>query len=328
MRTVSIIVPVYNVERYIDKCLRSIINQTLQNIEVIIVNDGSTDGSQNIIDKYASKYNDKIISLRKENGGLADARNYGLRYASGEYVGFVDSDDWIEPDMYEKLYKCADQKKADIVISDFIFEPDSNVIHTNITEGTSLTLTSHPSLLLTEASVCNKLFKRSLFTENNIEFPKGKLHEDRLAICKLYYFADNIVYIREGLYHYLKGRGNSITTSVNMKKYNDILISLESIYCFFEEVNYTSKISRDLDTLFVNTYIAFSMKAIRELKSSKEKEKFLNNFRELILSKTSYPMYLDSHNKKYSRKLLLYLLLHKRYNSLKLLIRVKKILRG
>lgn len=106
----SIIVPVYNVEKFIDKCLYSLVNQTLQDIEIIIVNDGSTDNSQNIIDEYVKNYSNKLVSLNKENGGLSDARNFGLKHASGEYVGFVDSDDFIDFDMYEKLYDYAIKK--------------------------------------------------------------------------------------------------------------------------------------------------------------------------------------------------------------------------
>ena len=98
MIKVSIIVPVYNVELYLDKCLNSLVNQTLKEIEIIVVNDGSKDNSQAIIDKYTNKYNN-IKALRKENGGLSDARNYGIKYASGEYIGYVDSDDYVTLDM-------------------------------------------------------------------------------------------------------------------------------------------------------------------------------------------------------------------------------------
>ena len=111
---VSIIVPVYNVEKYLDRCLESLVNQTLRDIEILVVNDGTKDNSQKIIDKYA-KMDSRVIPFKKKNGGLSDARNYALDKASGEYVGFVDSDDYVAKDMYEKLYNKAIEENADIV---------------------------------------------------------------------------------------------------------------------------------------------------------------------------------------------------------------------
>ena len=107
MYKVSVIIPVYNTEQYLNKCLDSLVNQTLKDIEIILINDGSTDNSQNIIDEYSAKYPDKIKSFIKENGGQATARNLGITKATGEYIGFVDSDDWIELNMYEELYNKA-----------------------------------------------------------------------------------------------------------------------------------------------------------------------------------------------------------------------------
>ena len=104
MPKVSVVVPIYNVEKYIKKCMDSLVNQTLQEIQIIFVNDGSTDESGNIAKEYASKYPNKIIYLEKENGGLSDARNFGMRYAEGEYIAFLDSDDYVENTMYEEMY--------------------------------------------------------------------------------------------------------------------------------------------------------------------------------------------------------------------------------
>lgn len=113
MPKVSVIVPFYNVENYIEKCIKSLINQTLEDIEIILVNDGSKDNSINIAKKYAEKYPEKIVYLEKENGGLGDARNYGIPYAKGEYIAFVDSDDYVEKDMYKEMLK---KHKKKIVI--------------------------------------------------------------------------------------------------------------------------------------------------------------------------------------------------------------------
>ena len=116
MSTVSIVVPVYNVENYLAKCLDSLVNQTLKDIEVIVVNDGSPDNSQKIIDKYVKKYPKLVKSFIKENGGQGSARNFGLEYAKGEYIAYVDSDDYVETNMFEEMYNIASKENSDIVI--------------------------------------------------------------------------------------------------------------------------------------------------------------------------------------------------------------------
>ena len=125
MAKVSIIVPVYNVEKYIEKCLKSLVNQTLKDIEIIIVNDGTKDNSQRIVDKYTKKY-DFVKSYIKENGGLSSARNYGLKYANGEYIAFVDSDDYVDKDMYEIMYNKAKSNDFDVVVCNLKYIYDSS----------------------------------------------------------------------------------------------------------------------------------------------------------------------------------------------------------
>ena len=116
MKKVSVIVPVYNVENYITKCLESLVSQTLQDMEIIIVNDGSTDNSQQIIDNFVKKYPEKIKAFIKDNGGLSDARNFGIDRAIGEFIGFVDSDDYVTPTMFEQMYLLGKKNNAEMVI--------------------------------------------------------------------------------------------------------------------------------------------------------------------------------------------------------------------
>ena len=129
MVKVSVIVPVYNVEKYITKCLNSLVKQTLKDIEIIVVNDGSPDNSQAIIDKFVKKYPKKVKSYIKKNGGLSDARNYGIEKATGEYIAFVDSDDYVEHNMYKEMYEKAKEHDFDIVVCDlkYIYELSFNV---------------------------------------------------------------------------------------------------------------------------------------------------------------------------------------------------------
>lgn len=129
MYKVSVIVPIYNVEKYIKKCLNSLVNQTLQEIQIILVNDGSKDKSGEIAKEYAQMYKNKILYLEKENGGLSDARNYGIPYAEGEYIAFIDSDDYIDENAYEEMYDKAKKENSDYVECDFIWEyPNKNKI--------------------------------------------------------------------------------------------------------------------------------------------------------------------------------------------------------
>ena len=116
MKKVSIIVPVYNVENYLEKCLNSLVAQTLQEIEIVVVNDGSTDNSQAIIQDFQSRFPDKIKTFQKQNGGLSDARNFGLKHSSGEFIGFVDSDDYVSETMFEEMYTLAKVHQAQMVI--------------------------------------------------------------------------------------------------------------------------------------------------------------------------------------------------------------------
>ena len=127
MPKVSIIVPIYNVEGYIEKCLETLVNQTLEDIEIILVNDGSTDNSELIAKRFFEKYPEKIVYLEKENGGLSDARNYGIPYSKGEYIAFLDSDDYVEKNMYEEMYELAKRENSDMVQCNFYWEyPDKN----------------------------------------------------------------------------------------------------------------------------------------------------------------------------------------------------------
>ena len=118
MPKVSVVVPVYNVDKYLERCLDSLVYQTLKDIEIVIVNDGSTDKSAEIIKKYVQSYPNKVFAFEKENGGLSDARNFGIKKCHGNYIGFVDSDDYVSLDMFKKLYEKAISKDFDITVCD------------------------------------------------------------------------------------------------------------------------------------------------------------------------------------------------------------------
>ena len=182
---VSVIVPVYNAEKYLFKCLDSIVNQTLKNIEIIIIDDGSTDGSSEICKKYASEDN-RIIYYKKENEGLAAARQDGMERASGEYIGFVDSDDWIELNMYERMYEKASEESADIVFCNCFFNDsetdrihlkpgiyDRNGIEKEILPRSLAGISPKGSNSVIRWSNCLRIYKLALIRENNISFGRN-----------------------------------------------------------------------------------------------------------------------------------------------------------
>ena len=236
MPKVSIIVPIYNTEKYLQKCIESICNQTLRDIEIILVNDGSTDGSSEICEKYKLQDN-RIIVIHKENNGLSSARNTGLDIAKGEYIGFVDSDDFIDKDMYKILYELCTNYDCEIASSIYTTIKDFNDIDVIRSENISIYDNKEAvKKLYTENifgySVCNKLFKRQLFEGE--KFPIGRIYEDASLIYKIFAKSKQIIFIDRVLYYYIY-RENSITTSKVTAKRFDVDILFKEIYSFMRQ---------------------------------------------------------------------------------------------
>lgn len=214
---ISIIVPVYNVEKYLEKCLHSICEQTYKNLEIIVVDDGSTDGSGEICDLLA-KEDKRIKVIHQPNAGLSAARNRGLDIASGEYIGFVDSDDWIDVDMYQFLYELLTAKKADISIcSLYVEKPGKTKVKYCSTEILELNKQRAIQILAEDKIIrnyaCDKLFAKRLF--ESIRFPEKRFFEDIAIMYRVFYEAEKIVMQGQPKYHYLT-RDDSIMRS----KYN------------------------------------------------------------------------------------------------------------
>lgn len=215
---VSVIVPVYNVEPYLARCLQSLASQTLEEIEVIVVNDGSPDRSQAIIDDFVGRYPDRFRSLVKTNGGLSSARNHGLENARGEYVGFVDGDDAVNPEMFASLIAKAEATDADIVVCGYMTVDLVTGARTYHRQGWAKhygrSLSERPDYLSTIAPyVWNKIFRRSLFLESGVRFPQGKLFEDIPVTYTLLSRANRIEKVQRALYYYSRSRTDSITHS-------------------------------------------------------------------------------------------------------------------
>lgn len=239
MKKVSIIVPVYNVEHYLEKCLNSLVNQSLSEIEILVVNDGSKDNSQQIIDAFHQKYPEKIIPLIKENGGLSDARNFGLDRANGDFIGFVDSDDYVNETMFEEMYHLAKKHNAEMVICN-LQKVDE---HGNITQK----LTQIPNMpekidLKNNLSIfsdlsyfaCNKLFHRKLF--QNKRFKKGVHFEDIQLVPQLLLECKTLAQTQNFHYQYLE-RSDSITKT-HTEKGLDIFRAIKDVEKAFEKSEY------------------------------------------------------------------------------------------
>jgi len=234
---VSVIVPVYNVEQYLPRCLDSLVNQTLEEIEILVINDGSPDNSQAIIDDYAARYPEKVRAFVKENGGLSDARNFGVQRAQGEYLGFVDSDDYVRNDMFEKLYVQAHRDNADVVVSNYYRYVRGKTTAVKIIghpEWFGSNIESTPALLLESKSFAwNKLYNRTWYTANHFLFPVGQWYEDSAVVYNMLYKANKVSAVNECLYYYRKDRDESITNIVDERIF-DIFKSCTSIMEFYK----------------------------------------------------------------------------------------------
>ena len=242
---ISVVIPVYNTEKYLPRCIESVLAQTYRDLDVILVDDGSPDNSGKICDEYAEK-DGRVRVFHKENGGVSSARNHGLEKArekSSEYIGFIDSDDWIEPEMYEKLLNVLIETNADIAAccekTEFTKEDNRQEIKAGRRQsGECLEPTVYNrdeavrALLKLDIStfVHDKLYKAHLFT--GIAFPEGKVYEDLATVYKLILASERTVVLWEILYHYVRNPG-SITHNKSMKSLVDYWDAGISRYNYF-----------------------------------------------------------------------------------------------
>lgn len=207
-KLISIIIPIYNVEKYLERCLESVICQTYRNLEIILINDGSTDNSSKICDKYAKK-DHRIIVIHKENGGVSSARNRGIELAKGEYIGFVDSDDYIEPNMYEELYNEAVISDADIVMANYIVKTGKNEKKHFVDKGKDVLNKEkfYDNLLdnYFQGYLPTKLFnRRIIFSKNELILLNDtiNIYEDLLFLANIAKNGNKFVFINKYLYNY------------------------------------------------------------------------------------------------------------------------------
>lgn len=244
METISIIVPVYNVFPYLRKCVKSLTDQTYKRIEIILVDDGSADGSGELCDRLA-KEDERIRVIHQKNAGLSEARNTGIEFAEGDYLCFVDSDDWVAQSYCERLYRALKKGNAGIALCDFVRVADESAVmgekgETSFFSASEITgwLADWRSEKYARAVVAwNKLYARDCF--RNVRYPSGKLHEDEFVIHLLLDTQKNVAVVSEALYYY-RQRADSIMGKCDHKSnphYLDKLEALEGRIRFYENRN-------------------------------------------------------------------------------------------
>lgn len=275
MIKVSIIIPVYNVEIYIEKCINSLINQTLKEIEFIFVNDGTKDNSVSIIKKY-QKEDKRIKLIEKENGGQASARNLGLKYAKGEYIAFVDSDDYVKENMYELMYNKAKKNDLDIVMCNnfLVYKDKIEEFESNITTKKEEKIAPEKYIILSP-SPCNKIIKKEYLDKCKFLFPEGIIYEDLASIPLLGLNQPKIVYLNEPLYYYVQSDTSTMRNKEYKQKYEDIFKAIKYLYNNMIDKNY----NQELEYLLTYHYLYLGSLNFYKYKKYKNIDKIANDMK-------------------------------------------------
>lgn len=264
MPTISIIVPVYNIEQYLSKCIGSILNQTFDDFELILVNDGSKDNSREICNNYA-KVDKRIKVFHKENGGVSSARNLGLDMATGKYVGFVDGDDIIHKEMYFILYSNIIRHNSEIAVcEEKEIEDVTEKYDVSYVENFEIEVLDNRSALENLYKIknifahpVNKIYDGKIF--NDIRYPEGKIYEDQFVAPQILHKASRIVYVKSKLYFYIQREGSIVNSKFSPEKF-DKVYALECNHKFFAQINECKLMNiaqkKYVDTLIWSDYIA------------------------------------------------------------------------
>ena len=321
---ISIVVPVYNVKDYLPKCIDSILVQDCSDCEIILVDDGSTDGESGAIcDRYAQAHPDLIRAIHKPNGGLGDARNVGQAHATGEYILFLDSDDYIAEDTLEKLKAAADQYQCDVITFGFVVDTNgtfSAPFLENLPERTPFCMADNKRLMLSAPNAVVRLWRNALLEETGIQYPSKVWYEDIRTTLKILSLAKTVVYLPETFYRYVVREG-SITRNVNVERNVEILDAFDDLVDWFTAQGTFQTYYNELCKLAIDhVLLAASVRVIK----ADPKHPLLGRF--LSYMDEKFPDYMENPylgELSRSHKLLVSLLRKKRYGMVKLLFAVK-----
>ena len=308
---VSVIVPVYNVEKYLPRCVKSIIDQRVKNIEILLINDGSTDSSGEICDKFAELDN-RIKVIHKKNGGLSDARNAGLDIAKGKFIGFIDSDDYVHPEMYKILLEGITNNDCDIAECGFeeVFSEGAEINNYIDSIGSGKIYFRKQAILSSimdhhcRTYVWNKLYKRELWEK--IRFPYGKIYEDVFTTHKVINEATKLIKFEQVLYYYFQREGSIVNSKFSTKKL-DHCEALEEMMLFIQRNH------PDLAPITCVKYFSQCLPVLQELLINRKE---IDNY-EILVKKLSEDLIAEKYNKylRMNTKLLYKQFMGNDYNS-------------
>jgi len=325
MAKVSVIVPVYNTSKYLRRCLDALVNQTLEDIEILLINDGSTDDSLDILMNYQNKYPNKIKVISKENGGQATARNRGIKMCTGDYIGFADSDDCVDVTMFEKMYNLAIRDDADMVECHFHYIQETEKGEVELApRGNVRAYGSQKNMFIDpQVSPWNKLYKREILLKEGVNFPEGLIYEDTAFYIKTIPHVKKESYLDEKLvYYYL--RGNSTMNANKSKKVGDFFYVLEDILSYYKCNGYFDVYKQELEYFCTKLLLCSSLSRIGRVTDKKLQGELLDKTFAFI--KENFPEYKK--NPYYSGKIGLYVKLVKRWNSRIIGIVLGKVMKG
>ena len=270
MVNVSVIVPVYNTERYLRRCLDSLVNQSLQEIEIILVDDGSTDNSRQIMKEYEEEYLDRVTVYTKENGGQATARNMGIQRSMGKYIGFVDSDDYVDTKMFETMYRVAEANQCDMVECHYHYlSEEGKRTKEYRTRGDIRQYKNQKDMFInTQASPCNKLYRREVLMHTAVDFPEGFIYEDTGFYIKTIPFIKKEQYIDKHFYYYFLHSSSTMNANKS-RKVGDIVPVLENILDFYKNNGFYEAYQRELEYFCVKILLCSSLSRMGRIKDNK-----------------------------------------------------------
>jgi glycosyltransferase involved in cell wall biosynthesis len=310
----SIIVPVYKVEEYLGECVDSLLSQTIDDYEIILVDDGSPDNSGKIADEYAAVNPDMIRVLHIDNGGQGRARNFALDIAKGDFVGFVDSDDWVTHDMYEKMYTCATETGADVVVCDFLerFADGSESV---------LPASLQDNWLGSAGSSCNKIFRRSLV--GALRFPVGLWYEDFYFSAVMLLRSKHTEFIAEPLYIYRRGQESTMHNN-NAAKNLDMLTIMDML----EKEMLPAGYKDDFEFFLVNHVLLDSISRLAK-QDAPERKEVIGKLRQYVQTKIPKLSECGSYKKESrKRRLIMWMNYHGLEDVGQLVLKVNKKLHG
>lgn len=297
MQLISVIVPVYNVEEYLERCVNSLLNQSYKDIEILLVDDGSTDKSGGICEAYR-RQDSRVRVFHKKNGGLSDARNFGIEKAKGEYLTFVDSDDYVSPNYLQSLHEMLIQKEADISMCSYMKTKENTVECYDKVNASEIVLLKNEETLEkmlyrngVDSYSWGKLYKKELF--DDIEFPVGKLFEDVWIMHRIYDRANLVAFNPARLYFYFQRQGSIVNSQFSTRKMDQVFASEEVLR--FIKSKYPKLTNAAISKLFIASIDIF--RRIPGKDRYKKEKKYLK----AIIKKYRMNVWKDKKNKKFTR---------------------------